>query len=144
MKVKQCSACGFEGALWQSSPKLCKTCAMKAKAESMEPSTRKVKTNTETKSYKKVYSTISPISEKQSKRLAEYRKVRDQFLKENPFCKICGTTNDISLHHSRGRIGELLIDTAHFVTLCLKHHEQAEREPWWAKQMGISKSRLDK
>lgn len=135
MKVKQCTGegCSYQGNMYQSKPLLCKNCAMKAKTEQPKRS-------------KLVYSTnkaISPVSEKQAKKLAEYRKVRDQFLNDNPFCKVCGTPNDITLHHGKGRIGDLLTDVTNFVTLCAKHHEQAEREPFWAKEIGISKSRLE-
>lgn len=81
MKIKQCSSCGTEGKLWQSVPKLCKTCAMKLKSESMESTKRTVKTNTEAKSYKKVYTSDfntaprKPSTELEDKTLPELIKL---------------------------------------------------------------------
>jgi len=134
--MKHCDAGNHDvSQLWRSRTKsqqsACKDCAMKEKA-TKEPKYVKVAS-----------SNINVVSEKQAKRLAEYRKIRDKFLEENPFCKVCGTPHSITLHHMMGRIGDLLTDTSNFVTLCVKHHERAEREPWWAKEIGISKSRLE-
>lgn len=148
MKAKQCSYpnCEYVGTLWKSKPPLCKTHAMMVKSkEGQGKSVMQVTgTNAELKPfYKKVYSTINKVSDKQLDRLKEYRKVRDRFLKENPFCLVCGDTN-VQLHHMKGRIGDLLTDTRYFAPLCDKHHKQAENSPTWAKSIGISANRLDK
>lgn len=133
MKAKQCSyeGCTYVGPLWQAVPKLCKTHAMMLKSEGKPKPV-------------KVYSTISPISEKQAKNLAEYRIVRDQWLNDHPFCEVCGTPFNIQLHHKRGRIGSLLTDTRYMATLCDTHHRKAELNPEWAKSVGLSENRLDK
>lgn len=135
-------------ALWRAKGKTqlsgCKDCVNREKSK-QPPSYVSDSTN---KKPVKVYSTstskISPISDKQAKRLAEYRKVRDKYLKENPFCIVCGTTHNIQLHHMAGRIGDLLTDTRYFATLCDLHHRKVELSPEWAKNQGLSVTRLDK
>lgn len=86
---------------------------------------------------------ISPVSDKQKIRLAEYRVVRDKFFKDNPVCQFpeCSST-DIQLHHSRGRVGSLLTDAEHFRSLCDKHHRYCELNPIEAKRLGLSGGRL--
>jgi hypothetical protein len=83
------------------------------------------------------------VSDKQAKRLAEYRKKRDNYFKENPVCEYpeCCST-DIQLHHKRGRIGALLSDERYFCSLCDKHHKFVELNPVVAKAMGLSMDRL--
>ena len=104
--------------------------------------------NSTAKKVEKVYSTksdkrISPISDKQAKRLAEYRKVRDKFMKENPICEVCGNLAT-DLHHAAGRVGDLLTDIRYFKALCRHHHQFIELHPLEAKRMGLSVNRLDK
>lgn len=88
---------------------------------------------------------INPISDKEKKRLAEYRIVRDKFLKENPICEFPNCSNkEVQLHHGKGRIGSLLSDVRHFHSLCDTHHRWVEENPLKAKEMGLSANRLDK
>lgn len=53
---------------------------------------------------------IAPVSDKQAKILKEYRKVRDEFMKDK-CCEFegCGKVAT-DLHHAKGRIGDNLID----------------------------------
>ena len=80
------------------------------------------------------------------KRAAEYRqywKVRKAFLEENPYCKRCGKPSQ-DLHHSKGKIGKLLLDTKYFIPLCRIDHTWVELSPKEAKEQGYSVSRLEK
>lgn len=88
---------------------------------------------------------ISPVSRKMTQRLAEYRRKRDRFLRENPVCMFpgCGS-REVSCHHSRGRTGDLLTDERWFKSLCVRHHEHVERNPEEAKKLKLSYSRLEK
>ena len=86
---------------------------------------------------------IKPISDSQSKRLSEYRKVRKEYLQQNPICKFpnCNST-DLDLHHGAGRVGSLLTDVRYFVGLCRYHHIWVENNPIEAKILKLSFDRL--
>jgi hypothetical protein len=70
---------------------------------------------------------IRPVSKAQAKRLAEYRKVRAEYLKDNPFCESCGwPATDV--HHKKGRVGSLLLDKRYFIGLCRGCHRRVDSE----------------
>lgn len=86
---------------------------------------------------------IPQVNKKKTKELAEYRKVRDQFFKENPVCQFPGcNSREIQLHHKKGRVGNLLSDKRYFSSLCDKHHRYVELNPIEAKKLGLSLDRL--
>ena|SRR5688572_7208891 len=69
---------------------------------------------------------------------------RKIYLKKHPLCECnCGRKSK-QLHHSRGRVGELLTDERYFKALSKTCHRRAELNPLWAKSIGLSKSRLAK
>lgn len=87
---------------------------------------------------------IAPVSEKQAERLAEYRVVRDEYLRDHPVCEFPDCkSEDVTLHHSKGRCGNLLTDMKWFKALCDKHHREVEESPLKSKEMGLSFNRLD-
>lgn len=89
---------------------------------------------------------IAKVSEKQIERLAKYRKVRDQFMKEHPNCqaRLQGCTiKATDCHHSRGKVGDLLTDKRYFKALCRSCHNYIETHPSQSKEMGFSLSRLE-
>lgn len=132
-------------ALWRAKGKTqlsgCKDCVGKEKAKD---TTHKPVAFTSNSTAKKVYSTIAKVSDKKLVELAEYRKVRDKWLRENPFCEVCGTPYNLSVHHRAGRIGKLLSDIRFFMTVCTPHHKYIEEHPDWSKARGYSVTRLDK
>lgn len=73
----------------------------------------------------------------------QYKKIAKKFITVHPKCQVQGC-NQVSecVHHKRGRIGELLIDTRYFMAVCFDHHRQIEENPDWAKSNGYSLSRL--
>ena len=83
------------------------------------------------------------MSTKKLSELAEYRKVRDAYLKANKICEHpdCKSPSE-DLHHAKGRVGALLTDVRYFKALCRKCHRWAEENPDQAKALGISLSRL--
>lgn len=88
---------------------------------------------------------IPLMSESYRKRLAQYRVVRDEYFKENPVCQFPGcTSKDITLHHSKGKTGDLLMEKKWFKSLCMPHHNWAETHPLEAQNLGLSFKRLDK
>lgn len=91
---------------------------------------------------KKQY-TIPKKSKKRAIEEAKYIVLRIEFLskKENQICPITKQpTTDI--HHKRGRIGNLLLDTRYWVALSREGHKYVEEHPDWAKQNGFSLDRL--
>jgi hypothetical protein len=88
---------------------------------------------------------ISPISDRQKKRLSDYRKVRDKFMSEHPMCEFNGCESKATdLHHKKGKVGDLLTDTRYFSALCRTHHSYIELHPILAQELGLSVKRLDK
>jgi hypothetical protein len=72
----------------------------------------------------------------------EYKKKARQFIKNNPMCKVCGKPSE-SVHHQKGRVGDLLLDQRYWLALCIKCHQHFETHPQEAKKKGISISRLN-
>ena len=82
--------------------------------------------------------TISPISKKRIEELAEYRTVRDRYLKENPICQVKDCSNPSThIHHVNGRTGKRLYDVRYFMAVggCC-HPERIHENPTWARENG--------
>lgn len=87
---------------------------------------------------------IRSRSKKRSNQENQYTKLRKEFLarKENKICPITKKpTTDI--HHKKGRIGSLLLDTRYWIALSREGHQKVENNPKWAKENGYSLSRLE-
>jgi hypothetical protein len=86
------------------------------------------------------------IPQKSKKRIieeAKYSVLRIEFLSkiENKICPITQKpTTDI--HHKKGRLGSLLLDTRYWVALSREGHRFVEENPIWAKENGYSLNRL--
>lgn len=88
---------------------------------------------------------IPKVSDKRKVENAKYSVLRIEFLgkKENQICPITGwPTTDI--HHKKGRIGELFLDTRYWIALSREGHQHVEDNPEWAKENGYSLDRLSK
>lgn len=88
---------------------------------------------------------INPVSKNRKIALSKYEKEKKEYFKENPVCEFpeCNST-EISLHHSKGRIGSLLTDKRYFKSLCWPHHKYVEENPEEAKRLNLSFLRLSK
>ena len=84
---------------------------------------------------------IKKMSDKRKKELNEYKTLRLKFLKENPFCKVCGKESN-QIHHAKGRENSLLNDLTYFVAVCGQCHAKIELNPLWAKKNGYSINRI--
>ena len=87
--------------------------------------------------------TIPKVSEKRKIDNLKYSAQRIVFLgkPENRICPITGwPTTDI--HHKKGRVGELFLDTKYWIALSREGHQFVEDNPEWAKQNGYSLDRL--
>ena len=59
-------------------------------------------------------------------------------LPENRTCRWPGCTRKATdLHHSRGRIGALLLDERFWKPLCRRHHDTVQLAPELARQYGL-------
>ena len=93
---------------------------------------------------KKARKSIKNVSTKRELENEQYKALRLEFLSrpENKICPIMKTeTTDI--HHKKGRIGKLLLDTNYWIALSREGHRLVEENPEWAKEQGYSLNRLD-
>jgi hypothetical protein len=94
----------------------------------------------------KPQATIPSISKNLKEDLKEYKIVREQFLKDNPFCEAglkCCQVKSSEVHHKRGR-GKNLCNVETFLAVCSSCHRIIEENPLFAKANGFSLSRLNK
>lgn len=88
---------------------------------------------------------IPKVSDKRKIDNFKYSVLRIEFLgkKENKICPITKQpTTDI--HHMRGRVGSLFLDTNFWIALSREGHKFVEENPKWAKENGYSFDRLNK
>lgn len=79
---------------------------------------------------KKVRKPIRRVSVARSKRLAEYERLKKEWLKGKT-CQMC-SSKEVDLHHQRGRTGKLLCAVEFFIPLCRFHHNKVKEDPAWA------------
>lgn len=89
---------------------------------------------------------LKRINKRSSKRIEQenqYKIIRKVFLSRaaNQLCPITGK-KATTIHHKKGRIGNLLNDTRYWVALSMEGHKFVEENPEWAKENGYSLSRL--
>lgn len=109
-----------------------------------KPTYEKVKV----KSGKAKKKSIAPISESQKKRLAEYRIVRDKYMKEHETCQakvpnVC-TGYSLDLHHMGGKIGNMLTNVQYFLAVCRCCHNWIGDNHSSAMNLGLVVERLNK
>lgn len=88
---------------------------------------------------------IPRFSKKRSRENRKYSTLRKQFLSDNPECmaeleECTGVATEV--HHSRGRIGENLLNVGTWKAVCRTCHRAIEERPAMAKELGLSISRL--
>ena len=93
---------------------------------------------------------IRPVSKRREKLNREYRKLRDEFLR-NRHCECCPVARPgeppamaVDVHHTRGRIGKNLLDVTTWKAVCRKCHNLIHDYPYWARCNGMMLSRLAK
>jgi len=77
-------------------------------------------------------------SQKMALAMRQYVAEKKEFLIQNPRCEYpsCDCTA-VDVHHSRGRIGRLLMDHRFWVPLCRKHHNWVLEHPDQARELGL-------
>jgi hypothetical protein len=86
---------------------------------------------------------IKKVADKRAKENIIYEKNKKEHFLEHPICEFPNCqSEDVTLHHSTGKIGKLLYDKTHFKSLCWPHHFWCELHPKEAKELGLSFDRL--
>lgn len=80
------------------------------------------------------------VSKKQAIRLREYTKLKRTVLSGNIFCEMPDCHHRaFQVHHSKGRSGENLCNTATWILVCAGCHRKIHDNPKWARQKGYLK-----
>ena len=75
-------------------------------------------------------------SKKRAPQLREYSQRRKIYLAHNPKCRVCSNRAS-EIHHSQGRIGSMLNNEEHWVSLCRDCHHKAHMDRRWACSHGL-------
>lgn len=122
--TKNCKTCGKEFKLFRTTDKYCSPECV------------------ENKPQKKSVAPIKPVSDKMTKELAKYRRLRSQYLEATPTCEVRGCNRASSeIHHRRGRLQYLCV-VEYFLAVCRPCHLWIEANPEAAKEQGYSVDRL--
>ncbi len=84
--------------------------------------------------------TVRPrqVSKKRSAQNRFYRVVRAGYMEKHPTCQHPGCMAPATdIHHRKGRIGDLLVDTRWFMSVCRPHHLHIHAHPLEARQAGL-------
>lgn len=97
---------------------------------------------------------IRQVSDRERQRREEYRKARDAYLRDCPYCEVCVEIRRLTddgllvrpvlrehaaqdIHHVRGRAGELLCDTRHWKAVCRWSHDWIHANPALARAIDL-------
>ena len=77
-------------------------------------------------------------SKRMESKMAQYRKLKDEFLRAFPNCQ-CGGCRNASqeIHHARGRVGSLLLDWRYWLALYRSCHRWLGDNPVKARSHGL-------
>lgn len=134
--LKTCSSCGRQKKIWKNvveneeRKRYCKECWSCQTRHSNKPTTTKP---------------LAPRSQKRAKQELEYSTKRKIFMQEHPLCQanisgLC-TNNSTDVHHIAGRVGELLLDTSLWLSVCRSCHVWIETHPHESTQLGFRRSK---
>lgn len=128
-----CAGCSSLKSIWKShgKDKYCKECWYKSNPPTTTPKQR---------------TPVKKISDKRKKEMSVYDKRRLAFLALNKWCQAnlpgcTGISSDV--HHMEGRIGDNYLNISKWKALCRNCHKFVEENPEKAKELGLSKSRLN-
>ena len=71
------------------------------------------------------------------KRMREYRKRREVFLRAHPFCSVLPDRRSETIHHQRGRVGTLLLDERFWIAVSLDGHRWIDANRDEARRRGL-------
>ena len=141
-KLKLCAGCDRMKIIWKNveGKRYCQQCSIGvAKLDVRAKPTRAVPSRS---------TRIKQVSDKRQKLLVAYKTLQEVYKKTHKMCeaKLPGCTlvgQDV--HHMAGKASdELYIDTTQWLFVCRHCHRIIEENPVMAKELGLSKSRLNK
>jgi hypothetical protein len=90
----------------------------------------------------KVVVPVKKITQKRAGQMAEYLKLKREYMALYPVCEVpeCNL-KAVDVHHAGGKENDKLTDVNNFVALCRKHHIFYTENSREAIDKGISKSR---
>jgi len=133
MKTKVCDGCGLERPIWKSSGtgglKLCKNCWSCHKSGDTE---------------QKPTNTIPRVSAKRAKKDAEYSKLRERYLTDNPLCMVkvngCGHgATDVHHKFSGSDRDTYYLVQSTWLAVCRACHSWIHENPEKARILGYLK-----
>jgi hypothetical protein len=74
---------------------------------------------------------LKRVSKKRRSQMADYKGIREDYLKKNPLCHCCQKKPSTDIHHKAGRWQERLNDVAFFCALCRQCHNYIHANPEW-------------
>jgi hypothetical protein len=80
---------------------------------------------------------INRVSKNMQKTLAEYRVLRKKFLEENPRCEVFSKLKSEEIHHSRGKLGDLYLDTRYWKAVSRLGHTWIHDNMIEAQKLGL-------
>jgi hypothetical protein len=86
---------------------------------------------------KKVVKRIRKVSVKRAKQLNAYESSVRAFMDQHLICQRCHVFPSIHCHHSRGRIGMLLLAVQFWRALCVQCHTWCHAHPDAARREGL-------
>jgi hypothetical protein len=122
----------------------CEDCGKRCRAgskkcASCESEERKAERNA---SRVKIVAPVNKITPKRAGQVAEYVKLKREYLALYPVCEVpeCDLRS-VEVHHQRGKEGERLTDVNYFMAVCRPHHDEFTEHSKEAIEKGFSKSR---
>lgn len=82
-------------------------------------------------------SPLAKVSKKYRAKLAQYGKVRRNYLAQKPACEVCRAKIARQIHHIKGRVGALMNDPTNFLACCAECHLWIHQNPSEARQKGF-------
>lgn len=125
LKPKQSTCIECNQLRYIYSKKMCQHCYWKSKPK---------------KQIQKAKKQIATFSKKRLNELKTYRLLRDQFMKDNPFCERCGLPST-DLHHKISRQYHLN-DVGVFCSLCRSCHDWVHSNDLEARKQGYLLSKF--
>lgn len=94
---------------------------------------------------KPIYKPPKKVSDKRKIENLKYSVLRIEFLSkpENKICPVTGW-EATEIHHKKGRVGDLFLDTNFWLAVSREGHIHIEENTQWAKEKGFSLDRLSK
>lgn len=93
----------------------------------------------------KVVASPNKVSAKRAGQVAEYVKLKREYMALYPVCEVpeCNLKS-VEIHHQRGKEGERLTDVNYFMAVCRPHHNEFTEHSRKAINEGYSVSRTTK